>query len=750
MNFESELAESVFKSKYLLEGETTPEQATERLVQSVAKVFPEIEEDARTYISKQWFIPAGGAWRAAGNPSHKVSHVNCTTLPPPSDDLESIFDSFYHWAKYAAYGQGEGVDISNLRPKGAKVHNSSRSSTGAVSFMPIYDAILQVIAQQGRRGASLISIRDSHPDVEDFIIIKDEEGKVESANLSIQVTDLFMNAAKNDSTWTLWFDNEYEHIERTIKARDLFEKICFNAWKRGDPGLQFIDVAKRYSNSDAIGVPITSTNACGEQFLDPNSCCNLGHINLAKFHEYGWEGFEKLIKFGIKFINATRINEINEGRSPSLDQLDKQKNVPRVGLGITGLADLFLDKDIAYGSDESISLVKELGKKLVNISYQMSYELGKKYGSYPLYNKDKIKNSEFIKYHLAEGNITEDMLDYQFNVTLNTIAPVGSGSIVSNGGGSGIEPIFSKYMVRRERATTGKWKDWFIYNPYVERYMKANNIPLTHENAEGLVGGKWVMSYDVDPLKKIKLVATMQKYVDSSISVTFNLPKTATVSQVKEIYMSAWEQGLKGVTVYRAGSRKGVLITEENYRKYMLASSATEEEMNDPTYRPPVLPCDIYITSHKGHKFIVLVGLKNNKPYEIFVSSYDPSFNTGDYKHGFIEKIESGHYMLKIQNGETKIAIQNIGKQFESVYASLSRAVSMALRFGAPVSKMVEQLNTESSFTDFEKVITRVLKKYVVDYTPVLGKNLCPICSQSLVFINGCITCSSCGYSRCD
>jgi len=269
VQFKTELTKSIFNSKYLLEGETNPNQAVERVVSVVQDYYPEYAETIKQYINKRWLLPGGSIWRAARNPDQNVSVVNCTTLPQPDDNLESIFDSYYWWAKYAAFGQGEGVDISLLRPRGAKVHNSSKRSTGAISFTHIYDAVLSTIAQKGRRGASLISIHITHPDVPEFIYVKEEEGILENSNISIQVTDKFMESVLADEEWAFTFTNKYETIEKTVSAKELFGEICAHACKMGDPGLQFIDTAKRFSNSDYLGMPIISTNAClsGKEML---------------------------------------------------------------------------------------------------------------------------------------------------------------------------------------------------------------------------------------------------------------------------------------------------------------------------------------------------------------------------------------------------------------------------------------------------------------------------------------------------
>lgn len=1100
MHFESDLAKSIFESKYLLEGETTADESDERLVREFAKNFPEMEEQAREYFDKMWYVPAGGVRRASGNLSKKVSHINCTTLKPVEDNLESIFDSLYRWAKYAAYGEGEGIDISNLRPRGAKVHNSSRSSTGAVSFMQLFDSILKVISQQGRRGASLISIKDSHPDLEEFIAIKDkpesDKSRIDTANISIQASDAFMQAVKDDATWVLSFENEYENVEKEVSAKALFTKVCEMAWKRGDPGLQFIDKARRESNSDQFGFNIVSTNACcltgntlvttksgvipiknlegkeveifdgenwvsnnnfksygedeiyrvtlnngayfdvtqnhrfyltdgrviqthqlssgdflesnpdlvvkggikttgaylkgfmlgdgtvdsfsslrpllylyspkymcktkleeslqevdkeevlktninteigwtsspsnlnrvtmkgltargrdelykwgsiykkslplevynwedenkydfiaglldsdgsaldspkgfgyqlssihkeflvdvlrllstiniygkisqtkvgeykdkrgknyfcqsiwrltipqkyaidlsrkvkfqrltsfssrsissfrgfkynkvvsieklnrreevycttvpttskffvnsgiitgnSEQYLDPDNSCNLGHINLAKFNEYGWEGFQKLVRFGVYFGVSVILNELAENRSPTPEQRKKLKEMPRVGLGLTGLADYFIDNEIVYGSEESVAQVSKIFKTLASVAYKTNGEIGKKLGSFPSYNKDTMKQSAYIQRLLEHDLITDEDLEYQYCIALVSIAPVGTGALVTNGGGSGIEPIFSKYMVRRERATTNDWKEWFVFNPAVERYLKKYGYEVTKENADALINPWWATSYSVNSLDKLNLVAEAQKWIDSSISVTFNLPEDATVEDVKNIYMTAWEKGLKGVTVYREGSLAGVLITEKNYNK----QKQEAKKIHDDSYvkRPECLHCDIHETTYKGEKYVTLVGMLDGKPYEVFVTPNDGSMGVEKHKTGKIVKKSSGHYDLVVENGITKTMINNIGKTFDSMYGTLSRMVSMSMRHNVPLQFIVDQLNKDSNIVGFEKTLSRVLKKYIKDAT--MSRKKCPDCGGGLMFIDGCLTCSSCGWSKCD
>lgn len=751
MNFESSFAEQIFRSKYLLENETEPNQAVERVVLSVAKIFPEIENEAREYINKQWYVPAGGIWRAAGNPKKNVSHMNCTTLGKVEDNLESIFEAAYKWAKFSALGQGIGLDISNLRPKNSIVHNSSKASTGAVSFMYIYDIILKIIAQQGRRGASLISISDSHPDIIDFIHVKDksenDKSRIDTANTSIQVTDEFMHCVVEDKEWTLHFENKYEVIEKKVKAKEIFDEICTMAWKRGDPGLQFIDKANRESNSNVFDYNSETTNACSEIFLDAENVCNLGQINLSKYKEYDEEGLKKLIKFAVKFGVAIINNELVEERSPTKKQQEKLIQMPRIGLGFTGFADYLLDHKIVYGSQESIEYTSFLFKTLAKYAYKTNHDLGKELGSFPTYNKEKMKQSLYIQRLLSEHILEEENLNYQYCITLLAIAPSGTSSIISNCGGSGIEPLFSKYMVRRERATTGEYKEWFTFNPYVERYLKEKGLEVTKENVDTLVDDYWVMSYDVHPLDKIKLVAEAQKWIDSSISVTFNIPEDSTIEDVKNIYIEAWKHELKGVTVYREGSLSGILITEKNYNKNKKAENTKDK---DYIPRPESLPCDIYEMKYKENKFIILIGLQNDEPYECFITPNDENeIDVEKHKKGFIVKKKAGNYDLIVENGIVKTMINNIGKTFDSLYGTLSRMVSMSLRHKVPLQFIVDQLNKDSGFIAFEKVLSRVLKKYIKDGEFVKHNEVCPECGSVLIYKDGCKSCSSCSWSRC-
>ncbi len=335
-------------------------------------------------------------------------------------------------------------------------------------------------------------------------------------------------------------------------------------------------------------------------------------------------------------------------------------------------------------------------------------------------------------------------LKHQAHVCKNTIAPVGTGSIIAECGGSGIEPLFSKYMVRRER-TSGDYKEWFIFNPLVEQKLKEKGLEVTRENADKLIEPYWICSYNLDQIKKVQMMGRIQKYIDSSISVTYNIPETATIEDIKQIYIEGWKNGLKGVAIFREGCKEGILITEVNYNK-----SVKEKRILLPR-RPTDLPCNIHELTVLKERHIVLVGLMDGKPYEIFVTKDSESkIDLKQYKTGIIRKVAKGKYDLIVQNGEQKTIINDINATFNnSIMGTLSRLVSMSLRHGVPIPFVVDQLSKTDNFSSFERAVSRVLKKYIPENSEVLTENGCPVCGKPLIYQGGCRSCT-CGWSKCD
>jgi ribonucleoside-diphosphate reductase alpha chain len=745
MEFYTEFAEKVFESKYLQPSdEGKIENAVRRVVDESVKYMLSTLYELVHYknslydvIDRQCLVPAGGIWRAAGNPYKHVSFVNCTTGENVEDNIESIFESLYYWAKFSAFGQGQGIDISKLRPSGTRLRNTARTSTGGVSFMPLYDAVMKVIAQQGRRGATLISIHDTYPDFEEFCRSKSEKGAIESANISVQVTNDFMKAVDLDEDWRLYWEGEGDlQVERIVKARHLFDVICEQAWKTGDPGLLYWDTSKQQSNSDALGFPIVCTNACSEVPQDAHNTCLLSSINLWKIYQdegnLSSEVLRKYTRMGILFLDTMLEAEYAEDRSPSAIQKRKLRSAPRIGLGFTGFADYLILKHITYGSPESVEEVGRISKLMACEAYATSFDLAVRNGSFTSYDKELYKSSGYIQNMLKEGVIEDGVLEAQRHMCKLAIAPAGTLSIISNCGGSGIEPIYSKYMVRRERSTIGDWREWFTFSPPVIREAREREVnEVTRAFADSLKDPWWVTAHDIRFEDKISVVSMSQKYIDQGISVTHNLPEDATLDDVKAIYRQCWLKGLKGATVYREGCRgDGVLITEKNYDKARKAKKRTAMP------RPKELEGRVF----RYREYTMIIGLKNDKPYEVFGGTISNGF-----EDGMIVKEASRTYLL---NG------QNILDHFhdQSVNA-ITRLVSLSLRHGVPIQFVCDQLDKEADMFATTKFFSRILRKYIDDSEEVLGSHHhCQSCGagpEDLKYEGGCEVCLKCGSSSC-
>lgn len=770
--FSSEFAETIFNSKYAKTKKNGKKEnisdAATRIAINENKYDTELKkemvEKTRYFILEKYFSPGGGQWRAAGTNTNKISNVNCTTLAPPKDNLESIFESLYWWGKFAAYGQGNGVDLSGLRPKGMPLHNTAKTATGAVSFMPYFDTVLATIAQQGRRGASLISIQDTYPDFESFCKIKGGKNNLSTANISIQITDDFMKAAIDDKEWILrWQSLEYEDDKVIVKksAKELFDLLVSQAWLTGDPGIQFIDRMRDYSNSDIYGkkYKVTSSNACSEQVLDPFNTCVLASISLV-YAPLEIDEFLKWLKelsfFGIRYLDNVVLNELNEKRSPSKIQLEKMRSMTRVGLGITGWADWLIRKKVKYDGPAALELANTVFSNFRKYTIQASNELGAERGTFGKFDFKKARRAKHYRELIEENLISEDDIKHLRHVASTTYAPTGTISIILGAGGTGIEPIFSKYYVRRERSSNdGRWNEWFVFNEAVSRYLKENHRAVTRENVKKFCNEDfWSTAYNVDNVKKIDFLKIVQHYCDSSISTTFNLPINATKDNVRDIYLSAWKAGLKGATVYREGSKTGVLITENNYNN--IVDEGREPYKIKRHYAPPrpkELPCDVYHITSEKKNWLVLIGKMGDEPYEIFAGLEDKINIPKKYKEGKIVKEGKKRYSLRIPVEEDdNLSFNDILALFENTeYNVLTRMISMSLRHGTPIHFISDQLSKEKQdFSAFNKAIARVLKKYIKDGEKVMTGVVCPSCgSKDMVYQSGCAVCLKCGYSKC-
>ena len=555
-----ELQKSIWKNKYRYNDENFDEW-----INRISAKNTRIEK----LIRQKKFLFAGRilANRGLYKDGLKVTYSNCYVLEPPKDNLEDIFDTAKKLARTFSYGGGVGIDISKLRPKGARVNNSAKNTTGAVSFMELYSMTTGLIGQRGRRGALMISMDVSHPDIEDFIDIKTDLTKITKANISIKINDEFMEAVENDDLYKCEFkvESNDEYIEKEISARKLFMKLCKNNWDYAEPGLLFWDnIKNNHIMSEDNTFLHSGVNPCAEEPLPSGGSCLLGSINLS---EFVIQPFYENAMFDInKFKACVReaviaLNQVlDEGLKlhPLKEQQESVEKYRQIGLGVMGIGDMLIKMNLRYGSDKSIELCSLIAKTMLNEAVKQSALLAKEYGTFKEYKEEAIFKSKFFKENIDE-NIKDLVRDYGLrNSQLLTIPPTGSISTMLGISG-GIEPIFNLSYIRKTESLHDEDVYYKVYTPIVKEYMDLNGI-----TDESELPDIFVTAMNLDYNERIKMQQAWQKYIDASISSTINLPNETTVEDVYEIYMKAWKAKLKGITIYRDGCRRsGVLINEK-------------------------------------------------------------------------------------------------------------------------------------------------------------------------------------------
>ena len=786
----SALQVNVIKNKYLIEelGERTIADIFQRVAKYAA--IPEIEN--KEYWERRWFhemytniwIPGGSILSGANNPA-KISLSNCTHLSIEEDTLENIFHVSYQVAKVAAYRQGLGVHFP-LRPKGTAIHNSSKESLGNTHWMKFINSIGNYVGQKGRIPAMLFSIRADHPDFPEFITVKSDQKTIDNANISVHITDEFMKAVINNEDWEMnYITDSGEEVKRMEKANVLFDMFVKNNKQFAEPGAQFIDTIKRYSNSDYLvsdDWKVKGSNACSEQFLEykkDKSCglCVLASANylyLVKFKDH-----EKAIKFlryevapsMLRFQDNIVEMEIRDKRYPIEEQLHSLKNLRRVGIGITNVDGYLIENEIGYDTDEGIDLIFKLTDSLNLGLYETSIKLGKEKGNFLAFNKENYIQSPFIKQMIERHKLEFDTMR---NVCVSSIAPTGTLSLVLKKAYTwGIEPNTALWWWKRER-TSGNWKWYFVVADFVKEILEKKDIKLNMngnsiEDPDGFKGeeiikiinrhfpeNKFKPAHEINPFKKIKLMSLLTKHcIDSAISVTYNLPENTTEETIKEIYLSAWKEGVKSISIYVDKSRFAVLefepprIASKRYiEKEKPVIKKTKERSED-------LKCHIHLVKIKGESYYCFIGLdEHSRPYEIFAGLADNIVIPSNISDGYIVRRKSGTYDLHLnKNEENEIIFKHITSQFKNPqYATSTRMISHLLRNSLNDEDLLEVIKTLSkddneSLVSFNKVVSRVLRKYIAD-----GKSMestCPSCgTNNLMFLEGCIKCS-CGYSRC-
>ena len=724
---ENQLSLDIWHKKYQVNGETF-EEWLDRVSGG--------NKDVRELIKDKKFIFGGRILASRGITGRRVTYSNCYVITPPEDNIESIFNTAAKLARTYSYGGGCGIDISNLRPKGAIVHNAAKSTSGAVSFMDLYSQVTGLIGQAGRRGALMISISCKHPDIEEFINLKTKQGVCEKANISIRVSDDFMEAAIHDEDWITEFTSEETGtITKTFKARDLLKLLAKRNWEWAEPGMLYWDRITGYNmlNNDER-FSYAGVNPCAEEPLPAGGSCLLGSINLSEFvlnpftneATIDYSSLVDAVKKAVRALNDV----LDEGAAlhPLEEQRNSVRNWRQIGLGTMGLADMLIKLGLTYGSVSALGMTQEVYKTIAQAAVGESLSLAIDRGMYPECNPKLLAESSFINSIGLPQSVIEDISKYGLhNSQLLTCAPTGSIATMLQVS-TGVEPNFALHYTRRTQSLNGEDTYYEVDAKIVEDFFATPSKGLA------TLPSYFVESKDIAPIDRIKMQGVLQKYTDASISSTINLPKEATVDDVYNIYIEGWKNGLKGVTVYRSGCyREGILTTE---KPIDIPNTLAPK-------RPKDLECDCYTVKSQGENFVVCVGLLDNQPYEVFVFRLTNWLKLPQHK-GTITKVEKGKYSLNsdflhIDNLlDTDI---NVEEKAATLYSSMLLRHGISIKYIIKTAKKVNQ-----NITSFSSAMCRVLSKYL----PVEVEGKCPECGSDLVHEGGCTHCSQCSYSKCE
>tara|TARA_R110002073_G_scaffold40547_5_gene115174 strand:+ start:312541 stop:315093 length:2553 start_codon:yes stop_codon:yes gene_type:complete len=820
-----ELAASVWINKYALkdsEGkiyESTPNDMHTRIAKEIARIEqkytnPLTENEIFEVIKDfKYIVPQGSPMAGIGNPYQIASLSNCFVIGNngESDSYGGIMKIDQEQVQLMKRRGGVGHDLSHIRPKGSPVKNSALTSTGIVPFMERYSNSTREVAQDGRRGALMLSVSINHPDSEDFIDAKLEQGKVTGANVSVRIDDGFMKAVKEGKNYTQQYPvfSKNPVYTKTIEATKLWKKIVHNAWKSAEPGILFWDTIINESIPDCyadLGYKTVSTNPCGEIPLCPYDSCRLLAINLFSYVEhpftkeaaFNFDLFQKHIAIAQRMMDDIIDLELEKidvilakiADDPELDDVkaternlwlnirEKAKEGRRTGIGITAEGDMLAALGIRYGSKEGNAFSVQVHKTLGIETYRASVNLAKERGAFAIFDAEREKNNPFIlRLKEADSKLYYEMLEYgRRNIALLTIAPTGTTSLMTQTS-SGIEPVFMPVYKRRKKVNPNdkdtrvdfvdeigdSWEEYVVFHHRFKQWMEVNGIDSS-KNFEQKELDELIQqspyykatSNDVDWLSKVEMQGAVQKWVDHSISVTINLPNDVNEELVGDLYLKAWESGCKGVTVYRDGSRSGVLISndekkEENQK--ILTSF--------PVKRPQTLEADVVRFQNNKEKWIAFIGLVDGKPYEVFTGLADDEDGIlipRWAEKGLIIKSKNddgvSRYDFQYKNKRGyKTTIEGLSHKFNPEFWNYAKLFSGTLRHGMPIDKIVElihslQLDNESINT-WKNGVVRALKRYVEDGTEVKGQS-CDSCnSKNLIYQEGCLTCKDCGSSKC-
>lgn len=838
-----ELAASTWRNKYAADREQTPDDTHRRLAREFARVEsnyhwksdidrafskvsnygysrPQLDEEAIYQLFKdfKYIIPGGSVMSGCGTGA-LVSLSNCFVIGSPKDSYAEIMKTRSQQAQLMKRRGGVGYDLSQLRPRGAKVNNAARSSTGAASFMDVCSDITNEVAQNGRRGALMLSMSINHPDIEEFITKKQDLAKVTGANISVKVTDEFMQAVMEDKDYILrypvdftipsdvTFDIPYNQVIdfegmeqevryysdgsktrkptylKKVRARELWNTLMHCAWNTAEPGIMFEGAMHNYSPDGVYpDFKMVGTNPCGEIPMGPFDSCRLIHINLASYivnpftdkahideellYMHSYEAMrlaDDLVDLEIEAVDRIINTVKNDTDDTEFKLWSKIKETAiqgrRAGLGFTGLADAIAMLGLKYDSDEGISQVEQLMKVMFKGQLDSNIDMAIERGAFPALNiEEELYGNDWYQFIKEfDGDTFRKMMTYgRRNISWSTVAPTGTVSIMA-GTSSGIEPVFMPFYQRKRKCMSEsdrvdyidkvgeKYTLFTVVHPNLKRWaIETMNYSESEVNEWSL--GVWKEVWkespyygstasEIDWRQRVKLQGVVQKYITHSISSTVNLAKETTEEEIADIYIEAWKQGLKGITIYRDGCREGVLTQVEKPK--------TIEGRQAPK-RPKELEADAYLIKAKGEQFIILVGMLESKPYEIFAFRPRNPISFKPHK-GVITKVSKMHYsftsdVFHIDNLE--LANENVEENAATLYSS------MLLRHGVDIKYIVKTAKkVNDNITSFSSAMCRVLSKYIPN-EEIKGET-CPDCGGTLVREGGCIHCKDCGYSKC-
>ena len=712
------------------------------------------DEDIAQLIREKRFLFGGRilANRGLQHYGKKVTYSNCYVLGISDDSIEAIYQTCADLARTFSYGGGVGIDISKLRAKGMAVHNAAKTTTGAVSFMNTFSNVSEVIGQNGRRGALMLSIDCNHPDLEEFIDIKNDLNAVTKANISVRVDDDFMNAVVNKKSWELFFETENgDRFSKIVNAAELFRKLAKNNWSMAEPGILFWDRIENYNLlSEDPDFRYAGVNPCAEEPLPNGGSCLLGSFNLVEYIDeseqfFDFDKFREDIPIVVKAMNDV----LDEGLPlhPLQIQRDTVRDYRQIGIGMMGLADLLIKLGIRYDSQAAIDLCDEIGYVLAKEAIRASALLAKKYGAYPKCNKEAILASAYLRRN-TDSEVYGLVQQYGLrNSQLLTIAPTGTLSTMLGISG-GVEPIFSFSYNRKTQSLHGEDVYYKVFTPIAKEYMEKHN--LTEEEQ---LPDFFVTSQTINPFKRVEIQGAWQRHIDASISSTLNLPNETTVEDVEALYIYAWENGLKGMTIFRDGCDRAAILTTSKPKEEK--KEEVVEEKKDEIARGVVVPTSDDVIGLKKK----LSGGCGSLHLQVYFDR-----TTGKMTEVFINKGGSGGcnsnlnalsrmISIALRAGvDVKDVADQLGSTINCPSFASSRAKGISLSPGSScagaVGKALIELNKE-----FQKMWKYMIvgEQEEVEETKVMGLKECPECKErTLQMAGGCMQCSNCGYSKCD